>query len=105
MVTSSTPTSSVSELVRNFHLAFCYIFHTQRVITNKNKMKIVNSVTQPAEFTQVFSSFKISYVFTIEAKSGFAIAERSELTKHHDISNNIDSACAFRVAGTAKSDL
>jgi hypothetical protein len=46
MVTSCTPTFNVSELVRKFHLPYCYIFHTKRVITYKNRMKIVNSVTQ-----------------------------------------------------------
>jgi len=65
----------------------------------------VNSVTQYADFTKVSYSFKMSYVFAIQANSRFAIAERSEPTNHHDISNNIHSACAFRVAGTANSDL
>jgi hypothetical protein len=35
-------------------------------------------MTQQADFTKVFSSFKMSCVFRIQANSGFAIAERLE---------------------------
>jgi hypothetical protein len=47
----------------------------------------------------------MSYVFKIQANSGFAIVKRSEPINQHNISNNIDSACAFRIAGTENSDL
>jgi hypothetical protein len=53
---------------------------------------------------KVFSRFKM-YVFVIQSYSEGAMDERSELKNHHDISNNVNRTCTFRVAGTANSDL